>query len=152
MAESTPAPIEETPTTTADVPTSDTPTDPDIKAVIVNVPEEAVSVPAPVPPVKETPSVMDEGPSAKTQPMAETRTPPGAIVHFVMDDGNHRGACRPAIVVDVHQDDAGLERVNLQVLTDGQNDYAYLHHGLRHREDVRHDEDSKSTNSWHWIH
>ena len=59
--------------------------------------------------------------------MAEKQQVPsvGRIVHYIMPDGRHKGAHRPAIIVQVWNGDAPptLEHcVNLQVFTDGAND------------------------------
>lgn len=80
----------------------------------------------------------------------------GRVVHFVMSNGCHR----PAIVVEVWDKDKGI--VNLQVFTDGTNDFIGLdieHYsesyckaietGLIWRTSVLYNPEY-SPGSWHW--
>ncbi len=63
----------------------------------------------------------------------------GRIVHYVTayETEEHR----PAIIVECVFEDV----VNLQVFTAGAGS-----HGTMWKRDVEHDEDFKSTNTWHW--
>lgn len=73
----------------------------------------------------------------------------GRIIHYVLPDGRNEGAHRPAIIVMVWDKEDGL--VNLQVFTDGTNDYpAHLSQGVMWATSVRYDE-NKAPGTWHWI-
>lgn len=63
----------------------------------------------------------------------------GRIVHYILDDGQHR----PAIIVRVWEDG----RVQLQVFTDGSNDGAPFASGIVWRTSVH---EGTESGSWHW--
>ena len=77
----------------------------------------------------------------------------GQIVHYVLPDGRSRGQHRPAIVVRVNNRENGS--VNMQVFTDGSNDYlGYGSSGdwfpTLWKTSVHYSED-KEPGTWHWI-
>lgn len=81
----------------------------------------------------------------------------GRIVHFVMNNGEHR----PAIIVKVWNKETGVS--NLQVFTDGSNDRrqvsgeestAYndaVDSGILWRTSILPSFDDPQPNTWHWI-
>ena len=77
----------------------------------------------------------------------------GSMVLFVLDNGHQPNAIRPAIVVNVDQEDkSGLSRVDLQVFTAGDKDFdhvAFTNQQPHFRYDVCYSAD-KVANSWHW--
>jgi len=97
---------------------------------------------------------MAENASVEVRQMAGLT--PGCIVHFVMPNGEHR----PAIVVRVWDPSAGT--VNLQVFTDGLNDFREVsggesdsftravESGVLWRTSIVYRE-IPEPNSWHWI-
>lgn len=73
---------------------------------------------------------------------------PGRIVHYVMENGEHR----PAIVVRVWDGvyaEPGV--VNLQVFHDQANDGYGLNVGPLWATSVHHDPAGATPRSWHWI-
>lgn len=66
----------------------------------------------------------------------------GRIVHYVMQDGQHR----PAIVVRLWPSPTADPVVNLQVFTDGDNDHL---ENVVWRTSVLHSADPKP-GTWHW--
>lgn len=84
------------------------------------------------------------GATAKTEEPVPTV---GRIVHYVLPSDEHCrniGQHRPAVIVKVWS--AGS--VNLQVFTDGTNDYPF-DHGMMWRTSVPHSEQAE-LGSWHW--
>jgi hypothetical protein len=78
----------------------------------------------------------------------------GRIVHYVMSDGRYPGEHRPAIIVKVWEEGNPDSFVQLQVFTDGPNDYFSPtdpgYSGIAWRTSVHHDETEKKQASWHW--
>jgi hypothetical protein len=68
----------------------------------------------------------------------------GRIVHFVLQDGQHR----PAIVVRLWDKAAGT--TNLQVFTDALNDGGVYASGLHWATSVLPDPAGEKPYSWHW--
>lgn len=70
----------------------------------------------------------------------------GRIVHFVMPNGDHR----PAIIVRVWNKATGY--VNLQVFTDGSNDFPFVTDGqsVQWETSIEFSEEPKPR-TWHWI-
>jgi hypothetical protein len=77
---------------------------------------------------------------------------PGRIVHYVLPDGRSKGEHRPAVIVRTwtgHSPDM----VNLQVFTDGLNDFEVDKpgsSGILWATSVHYSE-TKEPNTWHWI-
>src|SRR5256885_14009889 len=85
--------------------------------------------PAPEAPIQEQTPV--EQPAESTpvanEQITNDRVPKRSdIVDFVLSEGNHAGEVRPAIIVKVWGDKPD-SLVNLQVLTDGVNDFISAH-------------------------
>jgi len=80
----------------------------------------------------------------------------GRIVHFVLDEGRHKGEHRPAIVVKVwrvYKEDGSHKPpengiCQLQVFTDEVNDELPA---VVWKTSVLNDEDGKQPRTWHWI-
>lgn len=80
--------------------------------------------------------------------MAEQVPSIGRVVHYVLEAGPHQGEHRPALVVRVWSD----EMVNLQVFTDGSNDY-YPNQGpepLTLWRTSKHLDPDCAPGTWHW--
>jgi hypothetical protein len=103
---------------------------------------------------------MIENDSVEVKPMPGLTE--GRIVHFVMNDGEHR----PAIIVRVWKVSGACEGyVNLQVFTDGTNDRQPRTADAPNASDDLNDaietgilwrtsiccSESKEPNTWHWI-
>ncbi|OLD63741.1 MAG: hypothetical protein AUF65_01150 [Chloroflexi bacterium 13_1_20CM_50_12] len=85
--------------------------------------------------------------------MADQVPSVGRIVHYVMSDGRYPGEHRPAIIVKVWEEENPDSLVQLQVFTDGPNDYLIDvpgHNGVAWRTSVHHDETKKKQATWHW--
>jgi|SRR5438874_13488916 len=77
----------------------------------------------------------------------------GDFVLYVLADGSYPGEARPAVVVRTWSDDPG-NLVNLQVFTDGVNDYITAHpgaSGILWRTSVANDEVDKAPGTYHSI-
>lgn len=81
----------------------------------------------------------------------------GRIVHYILPDGQYAGEHRPAIIVKVWDENPTPDSlVQLQVFTDGPNDYPYGGNGsdgIQWRTSVHHNEgdvNPKSLGTWHW--
>lgn len=76
----------------------------------------------------------------------------GRMVHFVLDNGNSPAPHRPAIIVQVWNQDTGC--ANLIVLVDGRNDYSELRsEGVQTtiwKTSILYS-DGKEPGTWHWI-
>jgi hypothetical protein len=72
----------------------------------------------------------------------------GRIVHYVLPEGPHAGDHRPAIVVRVWGDTC----VNLQVFTDGDNDFndSDPTQNVLWVTSATLDPEGKAPRSWHW--
>ncbi|OLD64089.1 MAG: hypothetical protein AUF65_00495 [Chloroflexi bacterium 13_1_20CM_50_12] len=92
-------------------------------------PTEVIQTETPVPestPI-ETPVVAESAPTAQPVAITNDRVPKRRdIVDFVLSEGNHAGEARPAIIVKVWGEKPDA-LVNLQVLTDGVNDFITAH-------------------------
>lgn len=71
----------------------------------------------------------------------------GRIVHFVLENGQHVGEHRPAMVVKVWNKESGY--INLLVFCDGTNDYLNGK-DTRWVTSVEYSEEPKPR-TWHWI-
>jgi hypothetical protein len=69
----------------------------------------------------------------------------GRVVHYVLPSGHHPGDHRPAIITRVWSETC----VNLQVFTDGDNDYDHGPNVLRITS-ANYDADGTQPCSWHW--
>src|SRR5260221_644908 len=58
-----------------------------------------------------------------TVPVGMAGLTEGRIVHYVLPDGRSKGEHRPAIIVKVWDAHRAQGTVNMQVFTDGSNDY-----------------------------
>lgn len=78
----------------------------------------------------------------------------GDIVHYVLPNGRYPGEHRPAIVVRMWGTPTPTYEptVQLQVFTDGSNDFAEgpIGPGLLWATSVSHDEAEKKPHTWHW--
>ncbi len=112
---------------------------------VVTPEEETVKTPAV--------DVPTEQPTTQSAPVASGQVPsPGRIVHYVLNDGQHPGEHRPAIIVKVWGDQPD-SMVNLQVFTDSVNDFITAHpggSGIMWRTSVHNDETDKAPGSYHW--
>lgn len=90
--------------------------------------------------------VVGVGETAKANPLSGLTE--GRIVHFVMPNGEHR----PAVIVRVwHVTGPSDGYVNLQVFTDGANDYGQENlAGIVWKTSICYDE-NKGVGTWHWI-
>ena len=78
----------------------------------------------------------------------------GCIVHYVLPDGRSKGEVRPAIVVrvwrDVSPDLIAQGYCNLQVFTDGTNDYPGHSPGITIWATSKVYSENKEPGTWHW--
>lgn len=72
----------------------------------------------------------------------------GRIVHYVMEDGLHKGEVRPAIIVKVW-DGSQNGCCQLQVFTDGTNDGERYASGVTWKTSRVYDADG-GPGTWHW--
>ena len=111
---------------------------------------------------EEVPSEEESQPDGQATKSAQEAPQIGQIVHYVMDDGKHHSAHRPALIVSVEELPAPTAeesdvpppepRVNLVVFTDGHNDFERPHigaSGILWKTEVRRDETTKYPNSYH---
>lgn len=100
-------------------------------------------------PTKDTPS-KQPSPSAGEEAKAKLEgVAIGRIVHYVLSRGHHVGHHRPALIVALGDN----ETVNLQVLTDGTNDFDFGYPGsggLLWATSVPYDASGAQLGSWHW--
>lgn len=97
----------------------------------------------------EAPSTTIQGLHLQTNPFTG-RLNEGSIVHYVLESGNNKSAHRPAIVVRNWRQPNGL--VQLQVFTDGSNDFPATHpasSGLYWATSVHYSADQEP-GTWHW--
>lgn len=76
----------------------------------------------------------------------------GETVGYVLPDGASPGDVRPAIIVRVWEEDKPDAMVNLQVFTDGLNDYVASHtggSGILWATSVHNDEEGKAPGTYH---
>jgi len=79
----------------------------------------------------------------------------GRIVHYVLSHGRYPGSHRPAIIVNVWDENPTINSlVQLQVFTDCTNDYAKGEGngstGIMWATSVHYDEAEKKQGTWHW--
>jgi hypothetical protein len=77
----------------------------------------------------------------------------GRIVHYVLQSGRNTGEHRPAIIVKVWNANRAYGMVNMQVFTDGTNDYLHTDpwsSGIAWATSVHYSE-TKEPGTWHWI-
>jgi hypothetical protein len=92
-----------------------------------------------------------EKPSVKKKAAIVTAPQIGDIVGYTLPDGAHPGDIRPALIVRTWGDTSDA-RVNLQVFTDGTNDYPANHAGatgILWQSSVANDEDTKASGTYH---
>jgi len=72
----------------------------------------------------------------------------GRIVHYVLNEGPHKGEHRPAVVVLPFSETT----LNLQVFTDSNPEGKYNDElpPIMWATSILHDEDTKAPHSWHW--
>jgi hypothetical protein len=77
----------------------------------------------------------------------------GRIVHYVLSNGRSKGEHRPAIIVRVWPKQGEIQLVQLQVFTDGSNDFSsdqVGYNGSFWATSVHQDEVDKKESTWHW--